>query len=119
MDFNCYQLFHEMGGVHSDSEFHRFSSHKIYVGENPIHIFLPPENSYGQHPSIQIYGNDNIFSKIQHCVGTFHNLLSSGKWVGRIVQQNFDEYNQETINGEYEGLAHSPKVCLMGKLDRH
>jgi hypothetical protein len=33
-------------------------------------------------------------------LGTFYNLLSSGKWVGRIVQQKFDEYNQESINGK-------------------
>jgi hypothetical protein len=89
-----------MGGGHSNSECHRFGSYKLFGREHPIQIWFPPKNSYGQHPSIQIYGNDKFLSKIQHCAGTFYNLLSLGKWVGRIIQKNLDEYNKESIKGE-------------------
>ena len=89
-----------MGGAHSNSKCRRFSSYTHFVREHPIQIWFPPKNSYGKHPRIQIYGNDKFLSKIQHCAGTFYNLLSLGKWVVRIIQKNHDEYNKESIKGE-------------------
>jgi hypothetical protein len=79
-------------------ECYGFGGNKLFGRENPIKIWLSSKNSHWECLSFQIYGNGKFIPKIKHCVRKFYSLVSSREWVGRIIQQDPDEYNKKRVD---------------------